>query len=116
MKLKLKKKNEDGTTFYCYYKDDYMIWFSQYDNGDILQVNVKGNDDIEYLVVGDEMYYPKEFCYIVPRTAISSMKEFDEFNRKIQRAEELRSFLCTFFARSKHGKLYFKYHHKETTK
>lgn len=113
MKLELKKKDDDGSTFYRYRKDDYLIWFSQYDNGNIYRVNIQGNDGIEYFAVEDETYYPKEFYYTVPRTTISSMKEFDEFNKKVQSAEELRCFLRRFFAESEHGKLYFNKHNKE---
>lgn len=101
MKLELKKKDDDGSTFYRYRKDDYLIWFSQYDNGNIYRVNIQGNDGIEYFAVEDETYYPKEFYYTVPRTTISSMKEFDEFNKKIQSAEELRCFLRRFFCRKR---------------
>ena len=116
MKLELKKKDDDGSTFYRYREDDYIIWFSQYDNGNIYRVNIQGNDGIEYFAVEDETYYPKEFYYTVPRTTISSMKEFDEFNKKIQSAEELRCFLRRFFAESEHGKLYFNKHNKEKEK
>lgn len=68
MKLELKKKDEDGATFYRYREDDCLIWFSQYDNGNIYRVNIQGNDGIEYFAVEDETYYPKEFYYTVPRT------------------------------------------------
>ena len=116
MKLELKKKDDDGSTFYRYREDDYLIWFSQYDNGNIYRVNIQGNDGIEYFAVEEETHYPKEFYYIIPRTTISSMKEFDEFNKKIQSAEELRCFLRMFFAKSEHGKLYFNKHNKENEK
>ena len=51
MKLELKKKDEDGATFYRYREDDCLIWFSQYDNGNIYRVNIQGNDGIEYFAV-----------------------------------------------------------------
>ena len=90
-----------------------MYTLTQYDNGNIYRVNIQGNDGIEYFAVEDETYYPKEFYYTVPRTTISSMKEFDEFNKKVQSAEELRCFLRRFFAESEHGKLYFNQHNKD---
>ena len=88
-----------------------MASFGIVDNGGILT-----DDGIEYFAVEDETYYPKEFYYTVPRTTISSRKEFDEFNKKIQSAEELRCFLRRFFAESEHGKLYFNQHNKENEK
>ena len=113
MKLELKKQNDDGSIFYRYREEDCVFWFSQYNNGHIYRVNINGGDSIEYYAIEDDTYYPKHFYFIVPSVKISSIKEYDEFNKQIQKAEWIRFMLESFFARSEHGRLYFEKHNKE---